>query len=181
MRWVGTALALLSALVAAPARADDDDVLLEIHYEPVPDLQIAIWVTDAEGNFVQDVFVTQSTGTLGIGNRPGRWDFLSSWRFPYGPRPQVLPVWAHARGKTYPALIFHDDDPGDENSLGWHENSSSSEPYHCRPLTAVEQENLLEADVMSPTRASSRPPRRASTRRATTSSPSRTAPITRTS
>jgi hypothetical protein len=147
MRWVGTALALLSALVAAPARAADDDVLLEIHYEPVPDLQVAIWLTDADGNFVQDVFVTQSTGTLGIGNRPGRWDFLSSWRFPYGERPQVLPVWAHARGGSYPHLIFHDET--DVDSLGWHENRSSDEPYFCRPLTPEEQLATLEADVMS--------------------------------
>jgi hypothetical protein len=144
--WLASLLVLGAADLA---HAANEDVLVEFHYMPVADLQVAIWLTDADGNFVQDVFVTQSTGTLGIGNRPGRWDFLSSWRFPYGPRPQVLPVWAHARGKTYPALVFHDDDPGDENSLGWHENSSSSEPYYCRPLTAVEQENLLEADVMS--------------------------------
>jgi len=144
---LGSTLALTPALVHAGGQTED--VLLEFHYQPVPDVQVAIWLTDAEGNFVQDVFVTQATGTLGIGNRPGRWDFLSSWRFPYGPRPQVLPVWAHARGKTYPALVFHDDDPGDLESLGWHENSSSAEPYYCRPLTADEQTALLEADVMS--------------------------------
>ncbi len=131
------------------AHAANEDVLVEFHYMPVPDLQVAIWLTDEDGNFVQDVFVTQSTGTLGIGNRPGRWDFLSSWRFPYGPRPQVLPVWAHARGKTYPALVFHDDDPGDENSLGWHENSSSAEPYHCRPLTQEEVDFMIEMDAFS--------------------------------
>ncbi len=147
MERVGLGLALLSALVAAPAHAADDDVLLEIHYQPVPDLQVAIWLTDTEGNFVQDVFVTQATGTLGIGNRPGRWDFLSSWRFPYGERPQVLPVWAHARGGSYPHLIFHDDT--DMDSLGWHENRSSAEPYYCRPLTPEENEATLDADVMT--------------------------------
>jgi len=156
LSWVsklrGAALVAAAMVLgdAGPAQAaENEDVLVEFHYMPVPDLQVAIWLTDADGNFVQDVFVTQATGTLGIGNRPGRWDFLSSWRFPYGPRPQVLPVWAHARGKTYPALMFHDDDPADLNSLGWHENSSSAEPYFCRPLTDDEQTNLLDADVMS--------------------------------
>ncbi|HET6583384.1 MAG TPA: CFI-box-CTERM domain-containing protein [Nannocystaceae bacterium] len=142
-------VAIASVVAASPttARGDDDDVLLEFHYRPVENLQIAIWLTDEDGAFVQDVFVTQATGTLGIGNRPGRWDFLSSWRFPYGERPQVLPVWAHARGKTYPHITFHDDT--DLDSLGWHENASSIEPFFCRPLKPEEQSALLVADVMS--------------------------------
>ncbi len=133
--------------------ADGDDVLVEFHYQPVPNAQIAIWLVDANGVFVQDVFVTQATGTLGIGNRPGRWDFLSSWRFPYGPRPQVLPVWAYARGKTYPSLQFHDDDPSDQDSLGWHENSSSPEPYFCRPLSEVENETISTDTMTCPSPA----------------------------
>lgn len=136
---------------AMPARAaDDDDVLLEFHYSPVPLAQIAVWLEDTDGNFVTDVSVTQATGTLGIGNRPGRSDYLTSWRFPYGPRPGVLPVWAHARGKTYPRLIFHDDDPADVDSLGWHENSSSPEPYFCRPLSEVEHETIAYDTMTCP-------------------------------
>jgi hypothetical protein len=134
-----------SALLASEAHAADD-TLVEIHFQPVPNAQIAIWLVDANGAFVQDVMVTQATGTLGIGNRPGHWDFLSSWRFPYGPRPQVLPVWAHARGRSYPALVFHDDDNLD--SLGWHENSSSPEPYFCRPLSAKEHD-IISTDTMT--------------------------------
>lgn len=141
------ALAGMLALTPASVRADDD-VLVEFHFNPVPRAQIAIWLADADGNVVRDVFVTQATGTLGIGNRPGRWDFLSSWRFPYGPRPQVLPVWAHARKKTYPKLVFHDDDDADQNSLGWHENSSSPEPYFCRPLAKSEHE-VISTDTMT--------------------------------
>jgi hypothetical protein len=141
--------ALVGGLSAPdPARAAEDDVLVEFHYQPVANAQISVWLEDADGNFVQDVFVTQATGSLGIGNRSGRWDFLSSWRFPYGPRPQVLPVWAHARGKTYPALIFHDDDASDLNSLGWHENTSSPEPYFCRPL-AEDEHNTISTDTMT--------------------------------
>ncbi|MCA9711239.1 MAG: hypothetical protein KDK70_35705 [Myxococcales bacterium] len=135
------------------AWAAEDDVLVEIHFEPVPGAQIAIWLEDAEGRFVQDVFVTQATGRLGIGNRPGRWDFLSSWRFPYGPRTGVLPVWAHARGRTYPKLVFHDDDPADQESLGWHENTSSPEPYFCRPLAEAEHDTISTDTMTCPSPA----------------------------
>ncbi len=142
------AASIVGLSMADSASAAEDDVLLEFHYQPVSRAQIAVWLEDAEGNFVQDVFVTQATGSLGIGNRPGRWDFLSSWRFPYGPRPQVLPVWANSRGKSYPKLIFHDDDSSDLNSLGWHENTSSPEPYYCRPL--AEAENVvISTDTMT--------------------------------
>jgi hypothetical protein len=154
--WAGLVAALAAGAassLAAPLAHAAQDVLIELHFQPVPDTQIAIWLVDANGAFVQDVFVTQATGTLGIGNRPGRWDFLSSWRFPYGPRPQVLPVWAHARGQTYPALRFYDDDPGDFESLGWHENSSSPEPYFCRPLTAAENETISTDTMTCPSPA----------------------------
>jgi hypothetical protein len=148
------AAGLCVGLVLAPSVAfAADDVLVELHYKPVPNAQVAIWIEDANGQFVQDVFVTQTTGTLGLGNRPGRWDFLSSWRFPYGPRPQVLPVWAHARGKTYPALRWFDDDDADQNSLGWHENSSSVEPYFCRPLSEVENETISTDTMTCPSPA----------------------------
>src|SRR5690606_844314 len=138
---------------APAAHAGQDDILLEIHFKPVPNAQIAIWLEDADGNFVADVFVTQATGRLGIGNRPGRWDFLSSWRFPYGPRTGVLPVWAHARGKTYPKLVFHDGDVADQESLGWHENTSSPEPYFCRPLSASEHDTIATDTMTCPSPA----------------------------
>ena len=155
--WVGkaaSASALGLALLASPgSQAAEDDVLVELHFTPVPSAQIAIWIEDTDGNFVQDVFVTQATGRLGIGNRPGRWDFLSSWRFPYGPRTGVLPVWGHARGQTYPQLVFHDDDPSDLESLGWHENTSSPEPYFCRPLADAEHETISTDTMTCPSPA----------------------------
>ncbi len=138
----------LATSLAAAAQADAQDLLIELHYKPVPNLQVAIWLEDADGKFVDDLFVTQLTGKLGIGNRPGRWDFLSSWRAPYGPRPSVLPVWAHRRGKTYPKLVFHDSNPADQESLGWHESTSSAETYFCRPLTPSEHE-VISVDTMT--------------------------------
>jgi len=128
-----------------PAAAEgDEQALLEFHFNPAANLQIAIWLEDAEGNFVEDVYVTQATAKLGIGNRPGMEEFLSSWRAPYGPRPSVLPVWAHARGKTYPKVIFHDANTSNHDSLGFHESSSSPETYFCRPLTPTEDEAIID-------------------------------------
>lgn len=119
-----------------------DSIVLELYYKPSADLQIAVWLEDDKGKHFRDLFITQATGRLGIGNRPGIWNFLSSWRAPYGPRPSVLPVWAHRRDVTYPKVIFHDNDTTD--SLGFHERTSSKENYFCRPLTATEQRNILD-------------------------------------
>lgn len=122
----------------------EEEVLLEFHFSPVEDLQIAVWIEDAGGNHVADVMVTQATGRLGIGNRPGMRDFVSSWRAPYGPRESVLPIWAHRRGKTYPKIIFHDPNTSNHTSLGFHEISSSPETYFCRPLTPTEDEAIVD-------------------------------------
>ncbi|MCY0988120.1 hypothetical protein OV203_13360 [Nannocystis sp. ILAH1] len=139
---------LLGLTPASRAAAADEPVLVEFHFTPVPGAQIAVWLEDANGEYVQDVMVTQAVGKYGIGNRPGIWNFLSSWRAPYGPRVSVLPVWAHRRGKTYPKIILHDEDPGDLDSLGFHENTSSDEPYFCRPLSPSEHETI-SVDTMT--------------------------------
>ncbi|HFE43947.1 MAG TPA: hypothetical protein ENJ18_00435, partial [Nannocystis exedens] len=142
-----TSLVCLTLLFAPSPALAEDEALIEFHFKPVANLQIAIWLEDAEGNFVDHVYVTQATGKLGIGNRPGRWDFVSSWRAPYGPRVSVLPIWAHRQPTEYPKIVFFDDDPADQESLGWHENSSSPESYFCRPLTASENE-VISVDTM---------------------------------
>lgn len=140
-----------STLFAQSGQASEsDDVLLEFYFQPVANLQIAIWIEDSSGKHVQDVFVTQATGKLGIANRPGRWDFVSSWRAPYGPRPSALPIWSGRRGKTYPKVVFYDDDASDQESLGWHENSSSPENYFCRPLTPDEHETIAVDSMTCP-------------------------------
>jgi Fibronectin type III domain len=104
--------------------------------------QIAVWVQSADGTqFVDTLMVTNLTAVRGIGNRPGRWDFLSAPLFPYGKRQMALPVWAHARGVLYDAVVMQEavcavggsGFPG-ESCLGWHEPYSSSESYYCRPL-----------------------------------------------
>jgi hypothetical protein len=139
---------LVAVLRGEPARAADGDLRIEVHYQPVPNVQLAIWLEDKDGKWVQDLLVTQATGKLGIGNRPGVWNFLSSWRAPYGPRPSVLPIWAHRRGKTYPRLVFFDPSELNQTSLGYHEATSSAENYYCRPLAEAEH-NTISVDTMT--------------------------------
>jgi hypothetical protein len=134
---------------ATPAlAAPDDTVVLEFHFSPVSRLQIAIWLETVDGQHVRDIYVTQATGKLGIGNRGGIWNYLSSWRFPYAPRTGVLPIWAHRRGKTYPRIVYHDGDGFQDDSYGWHEGTSSAEPYFCVPLAPAVHE-ALPPDAMS--------------------------------
>ncbi len=151
MASVACTLALTSLI--SPVHAAERDRLIELHFKPVPNTQIAIWLEDADGKFLQDVLVTQATGKLGIGNRPGLWNFVSSWRAPYGPRPSVLPVWAHRRGERYPKLVFFDDQLPDVESLGWHENSSTAETYFCRPLTEPEDATISVDSMTCPSPA----------------------------
>jgi len=112
--------------------------------------QIAVWLEKADGTFVDTLMVTNATAVRGIGNRPGYWRFPSNWHFPYGKRKMVLPVWAHARGRTYDTLIIQDDAGNGiagEMALGFHEQVSTPDPYYCltfRPATWV-----FEVDVIS--------------------------------
>jgi hypothetical protein len=112
--------------------------------------QIAVWLEKADGSFVDTLMVTNATAVRGIGNRPGYWKFPSNWHFPYGKRKMVLPVWAHARGKTYNTLIIQDDNGSGvagEMALGFHEQVSTPDPYYClsfRPATWV-----FEVDAIS--------------------------------
>ncbi|MES1158225.1 MAG: CFI-box-CTERM domain-containing protein [Haliangium ochraceum] len=134
----------------------------QAHMELGP--QIAVWLQDGNGAFgyVSSQDGTRKDGTLmitnavarrGIGNRPGRWDFLSGPLFPYGKRIMALPIWAHARGVTYPTVKMDEPEcsvggPG-ESCLGWHESWSSPEPYFCRPLQPSDLISALGVDAIS--------------------------------
>jgi len=58
--------------------------------------QIAIWLTDEKGAFVDTIYVTRKVGKKGLGNRGGSLD--DKWG---GSRLSTLPVWAHSRGINY--------------------------------------------------------------------------------
>ena len=94
------------ALAATPALAEDKRCV-HVDYKPVgrPDLlpgknqpsQMVVWLEDANGVFVDTIYITAETGTYGLGNRPGRVDFNSGPFWPYGRRTTTFPVWAHRK------------------------------------------------------------------------------------
>jgi hypothetical protein len=98
--------------------------------------QIAVWVGSADGSrFVDTLMATNAVAIHGIGNRPGTWNLGSGPRFPYGRRQMALPIWAHARGVLYDLVAMND---GMEDELTNHVDSSSPEPYFCRPMLPSE-------------------------------------------
>jgi hypothetical protein len=98
--------------------------------------QIAVWVGSADGSqFVDTLMATNAVAIHGIGNRPGTWNLLSGPRFPYGRRQMALPIWAHTRGELYTLVAMND---GMEDELTNHVDTSSPEPYFCRPMLLSE-------------------------------------------
>lgn len=111
--------------------------------------QIAVWVEDKDGRFIDTLYVTSATGLLGMGNRPGRWNMKTDFRWPYGRRPSSLPIWAYKRGKTYPKVLMggacSDNNScsgdihngasrsDDDDTIAYHGSVSSDEPYFCAP------------------------------------------------
>jgi len=107
--------------------------------------QIAVWIEKKDGSYLTDLFVTRSIGMLGLGNRPGNGWMKSDFRWPYGRRPQSLPVWAYHRGKTYGYVMmggkcspvcppdFQGSPSDDDNTIAYHGPVSSTENYYCSP------------------------------------------------
>ena len=58
--------------------------------------QLAVWLADEDGGYVDTVYVTRGVAQKGLGNRKGRLDAKLG-----GARASSLPVWAHARGVDY--------------------------------------------------------------------------------
>lgn len=109
--------------------------VLEVAFQPAGSPQIAVWLEDEHGHFIDTLMITRTVGTFGLGNRPGRADFPSGFRWPYGRREMTLPVWAHRRGVRYDRRVMQNCR---EDALGWHETYSSVEPFYCRPTTPAE-------------------------------------------
>ena len=122
-------LVMLCAALVPAAR------VVEVEIVPSARPQIAIWVEDAAGRFVDTVMVTRLVGTYGLGNRPGRSDMGTGHHWPYGRREMALPVWAHRRGVEYDRLVFTDCH---ESAIRFHNAVSSEDPFYCRPTTAGE-------------------------------------------
>jgi hypothetical protein len=123
---------MLSALFAVSMTLAGARVL-EIELVPTGRPQIAIWLEDDRGAFVDTIMVTRLVGTYGLGNRPGRGDQGTGYLWPYGRREMTLPVWAHRRGVEYDRLVFQDCH---ENAIRFHNPISSEDRFYCRPTTA---------------------------------------------
>ena len=150
------ALCVVVLALPAPARAGGGECrVVDIQLQPqkrtdvrpgkqMPP-QIVIWVEDAAGNFIDTVFITQKTGTYGIGNRPGRMDFNSAALWPYGKRITTFPVWADKKPERFDAIVFQDNA---ENNLSHRVDQSSSDPYFCRPMQPTGADGV-KFDAMS--------------------------------
>jgi hypothetical protein len=90
-------IASASGLVAFAPPVTAASRTIELHFTPAAHLQLALWIESTDGTFLKTVGVTQAVSYRGIGNRPGSSQMNSGFRWPYGRREGVLPVWAHRR------------------------------------------------------------------------------------
>jgi hypothetical protein len=79
---------------------------LVVRFQPTDRTQLAVWVERADGTFMGTLALTHAVAKAGIGNRPGALQLNSGYRWPYGRREGVLPVWAHARLRQEGAQPF---------------------------------------------------------------------------
>lgn len=135
MRWLrglsAPAVLLLLGTAFSSARADGRQ--LEIRFTPTARMTYALWITSADGTIFETIRLTEAVGRFGIGNRPGASQMNSGFRWPYGRRENVLPIWAHARiaagGEPFRRVIFQD-----RTSEGWasrSSNDSTRDEYFC--------------------------------------------------
>jgi hypothetical protein len=170
---LGALALLLAPAPAAGAGGDAEDMcrVVDVDFTPTQDLQIVVWLEDAQGAYVDTLLITDLTGRRGLGNRPGRMDFNSHWRWPYGRRVNTFPVWAHRHGRTWPLLIFQNDDGSHrvESDLSHPFNQSSVEAFFCRPIRPGEAmwdtqtcatTVYTDKGRMSPSEVTRYPPRR---------------------
>jgi hypothetical protein len=124
--------------------------VLEFQYTPVPRAQVAIWVEDAAGRFLATVALTEAVAFRGIGNRPGASQMNSVYRWPYGRREGVLPIWAYSRAgaegaKLFPRVIFQERSEGEASRSI---DDQSPDEYYCLQFT-VARSSRDELDAVS--------------------------------
>jgi len=141
---------VLAAFVAAssPAAAENTCHVVDVDFLPAEVTaptpmraapQIVAWVETPDGTYVDTIFITQQTGTFGLGNRPGRFDFNSGPAWPYGRRITTFPVWSHRHGLEFEQVVFQNSaDPSADSNLSHPFNQSSRENHFCRPLMPTE-------------------------------------------
>jgi hypothetical protein len=141
----------LVGLLCAPSAgialaADGQCRVVNMDMTPADDLQIVVWIEDADGTYVDTAFITRATGQFGLGNRPGMMEFNSGPGWCYGKRITTFPVWAHRHGLSWPTVIFQDED---EQDLSHSIAQSSLERTYCRPIRP--DEALWDAETCATT------------------------------
>jgi hypothetical protein len=139
--------AALAAAFCEPALAQS---VLAFKYTPAPRAQIAIWIEDGTGRFLSTVALTEAVGYRGIGNRPGSSDMNSGYRWPYGRREGVLPIWAHRRAaapgaQQFPRVVFQNRIEGLASRTA---ADHSLDSYYCLQFDA-KKSALEELDAVS--------------------------------
>ena len=86
---------LLGSQVVAEAKEGHQTITFQLLLSE-KNCQMAIWLTDENGVFVDTVYVTRKVGKKGLSNRSGGLDDKFG-----GPRLSTLPVWAYSRGVDY--------------------------------------------------------------------------------
>ncbi len=136
-------LTLFAAPAAAAPRAECR--VVEVAFQPMLRLdlapgvnqapQIVMWIEDLSGVYVDTVFITKQTGTYGLGNRPGQFDFNSGPLWPYGRRITTFPVWSNKHGIEYPEVVFQN---AQDHNLSHPLDDSSADLHYCRPMERAE-------------------------------------------
>ncbi len=138
------ALALCLLVLSPTATAEDPGGrparVLRLAFRPAARAQIAMWIERADGRFVETVRLTQAVSYRGIGNRPGATLMNSGFRWPYGRREGVLPVWAHRRASAAGAGQFQRVVFQDRTSEGYASRTTadfSRDDYFCLSFDAA--------------------------------------------
>jgi hypothetical protein len=133
-------LAVIVTAMADPARAQSSSDARQVtfRFTPTKHAQIAIWLESADGSRFATLRLTEATCLHGIGNRPGASQMNSGYRWPYGRREGVLPVWAHRRAAApgamqFPRVIFQGRPEGFASRTF---DDSTPDPYSCLSFMA---------------------------------------------
>jgi len=120
------------------ATAQSNETQLDLRIQPANRLQLAVWVETADGEFMGTLALTHAVAKAGIGNRPGALQMNSGYRWPYGRREGVLPVWAHARMKAPTAQPFRRvifQNRASEGFASRTVDDQSPDDYYCLSFT----------------------------------------------
>jgi hypothetical protein len=133
--WLaGLCFCCAALLVVRDVRAEDKALAtVRLTFVPTDRTQIAVWVEKSDGTFMGTFALSYAVATLGIGNRPGALQMNSGFRWPYGRREGVLPVWAHRRAaapgaKQWRRVIFQQRIEGFASRT---REDSSPDEYYC--------------------------------------------------